>query len=383
MTKTSHSPGKETPLEIKITSSNLASGIVFFLVILFGFVSTFLEVINHDLNLFPKELSISSFMSGKTAADIATSLKKSNISEKSAQFQRLVSWQLFQDLGADVRLGAPGWLFLNDEFLIYENSNSNMISKVEEIKKVNDFLLEKGIILQVLLLPDKSRVQFNQLGNLKRSNTSFNRVNHFEELLSKANINVLNTQELFLKNIENSNLFLKADTHWNEDGAQLVANELGQKLIKSGCYPSPKMEVSYKSELKIRPGDLVKLAGLDWVSSDYLPAVDNTQSSTFTYNQINTSKTSSDDNLFGDEDLPNIALIGTSYSNNSHFADFLGRALNTKIGNFAKDGGDFSGSMNNYLVSRSFRDTPPRCLVWEIPERVIQKKSSTIQLRQK
>jgi alginate O-acetyltransferase complex protein AlgJ len=48
-------------------------------------------------------------------------------------------------------------------------------------------------------------------------------------------------------------------------------------------------------------------------------------------------------------------------------------ALKTKLGNFAKDGGDFSGSMNTFLNSSAFKETPPQCVIWEIPERVIQK----------
>ena len=78
------------------------------------------------------------------------------------------------------------------------------------------------------------------------------------------------------------------------------------------------------------------------------------------------------DDLFGDANLPNIALIGTSFSRTSEFTPYLEMQLNTKIGNFALDGGDFAGSANAYFASPAFKDTPPKLIIWEIPERVIE-----------
>jgi alginate O-acetyltransferase complex protein AlgJ len=78
------------------------------------------------------------------------------------------------------------------------------------------------------------------------------------------------------------------------------------------------------------------------------------------------------DDLFGDENLPNIVLIGTSFSRTSQFIPYLEMLLHSKIGNFALDGGDYSGSAKAYFSSPSFKDTPPKLIIWEIPERVIE-----------
>ncbi|WP_411558839.1 alginate O-acetyltransferase AlgX-related protein, partial [Pseudomonas syringae] len=78
------------------------------------------------------------------------------------------------------------------------------------------------------------------------------------------------------------------------------------------------------------------------------------------------------DDLFGDSNLPNVALIGTSFSRNSGFVGFLQRELGAPIGNFAKDGGEFSGAANVYFDNPAFRQTPPKLLIWEIPERDLQ-----------
>jgi len=69
---------------------------------------------------------------------------------------------------------------------------------------------------------------------------------------------------------------------------------------------------------------------------------------------------------------PNVALIGTSFSRNSNFVAFLEQALGASLGNFAKDGGEFSGAARDYFASPAFRETPPQLLIWEIPERDLQ-----------
>ncbi|WP_108645883.1 alginate O-acetyltransferase AlgX-related protein [Polynucleobacter rarus] len=379
MTHNSQHPVEPIPLIQNLSSSSLVSGIFFFLVMILCFGNTIYEVSTDKLNLFPGEISKERFLSGKTTADIATALKKTGFSEKSAQLQRLSSWTLFRDLGPEVREGTQGWLFLSDEFVIHENAVASVISKTDEVKRVEKLLADKGTTLFVLLIPDKSRVQSEQLGNLKRSESLISRVNFFEQNLLKSKVNVLNVTDIFLEKVKVKPLFLKADTHWSESGAQLAATAIGQTLLDGKCQPMPKMEVISNTELRNRSGDLVKLAGLDWLSADKQPALDYTEFSTFVYKPISSTSSNVVDDLFGDKDLPNIALIGTSYSNNSHFSDFLGKALKTKVGNFAKDGGDFAGSMSSYLRSSSFKETPPSCLIWEIPERVIQNSKNRVE----
>jgi len=86
--------------------------------------------------------------------------------------------------------------------------------------------------------------------------------------------------------------------------------------------------------------------------------------------------------LFGDAGLPNVALIGTSFSRNSNFVGFLQKALNAPVGNFSKDGGEFSGAAKAYFDSPAFKQTPPKLLIWEIPERDLQTPYDPIKISQ-
>ncbi len=92
--------------------------------------------------------------------------------------------------------------------------------------------------------------------------------------------------------------------------------------------------------------------------------------------------TSNADDLFGDAGLPNVALIGTSFSRNSNFVGFLQKALNAPVGNFSKDGGEFSGAAKAYFESPAFKQTPPKLLIWEIPERDLQTPYDAISIGQ-
>jgi alginate O-acetyltransferase complex protein AlgJ len=56
----------------------------------------------------------------------------------------------------------------------------------------------------------------------------------------------------------------------------------------------------------------------------------------------------------------------------AEFIPYLEMQLNTQIGNFALDGGDFSGAARAYFNSQAFKSTPPKLIIWEIPERVIE-----------
>jgi alginate O-acetyltransferase complex protein AlgJ len=86
------------------------------------------------------------------------------------------------------------------------------------------------------------------------------------------------------------------------------------------------------------------------------------------------------DDLFGDAGLPNTALIGSSFSRNSNFVSFLEYSLHARIGNFALDGGGFSKSAQAYFASAAFKDTPPRLIVWEVPERVLEETWENVEM---
>lgn len=111
---------------------------------------------------------------------------------------------------------------------------------------------------------------------------------------------------------------------------------------------------------------MIHLAGLDGVPSLLSPAIELAAST-----KVAPVASASDD-LFGDAGVPTVALIGTSYSRNSNFVPFLEHHLGAPVANLAKDGGDFAGAATAYFGGATFRHDPPKVVVWEVPERVIE-----------
>jgi len=146
-----------------------------------------------------------------------------------------------------------------------------------------------------------------------------------------------------------------------------VAQRIQQRGIKA--TPEQAFDIT-QAPLATRPGDLVRLAGLDWLPPKLQPVGEQVVASTAHEN--GPAASSNPDDLFGDAGLPNVALIGTSFSRNSNFVGFLQKALNAPVGNFSKDGGEFSGAAKAYFDSPAFKQTPPKLLIWEIPERDLQ-----------
>jgi len=146
--------------------------------------------------------------------------------------------------------------------------------------------------------------------------------------------------------------YLRTDTHWNEAGAEAAASAIAQRIKALNLELTPEQAFN---ETRKEP----------------VPRADSVAESVFTPHPAANASAGAED-LFGDTGLPNTALIGSSYSRNSNFLPFLEARLSTKIGNFALDGGGFSTSAQAYFTSTAFKDTPPRLIVWEIPERVLE-----------
>lgn len=375
---------KNLPLDSKLNveqmfSKNIISanivGACFALLLITGVLTTAVALSTDRLTLLPPTLNWTSFIQGEISQKIVIALREAPVPKTLANTERGVSWVLAGDLGPRVRQGEANWLYLNDELVVNKNALANEDIRAKEIIKVRDILANKGIELLVLVVPDKSRIESSHLGRLQRSTAFSNRTSRWINNLLGANIEFVDFTGL-LANLKASGVetFLRTDSHWAEQGAEAAAILTASKIKQLSISPTPvQLTEVTKLALMPRPGDLVRLAGVDWLPSSLQPLPENLQQSSFrVISSANATSTVTADDLFGDADLPNIALIGTSFSRTSHFVPFLEHHLQAKIGNFAKDGGNFAGAAKAYFKSPSFINTPPKLVIWEIPERVLQ-----------
>ncbi len=335
----------------------------------------------HD-QLTPIRSDWPSFMAGEPMQQLAHALAKAELPVHAARIERGLSWQVSHDLGPRVREGERDWLFLSDELTPHANAAQSAASRAQQVIELRQRLAADGIQLLVVVVPDKSRIATEHLGQLHRPAAFADRVKQWTDPLAQAGVNVLDlSAALGTLQRQGEPAFLRTDSHWTEAGAETAAALVAQRIRALGALgfvPPSASRVRLNDRVTaVRPGDLVKLAGLDGLPSGWQPRPELAQQSRFEMvrntavaSAGKTDKTGGAD-LFGDAELPSIALIGTSFSRNSNFVPFLEQKLNRQVGNFALDGGDFDGAARAYLRSPAFKQTPPKLLVWEIPERVL------------
>lgn len=360
------------PSAIALRTSPLA-GAVLAAFLAAGLLSCGWLLASGKLQLLPgKALSNDAVLEGEITHRIAKELAKAPLPEHAAQLERAGSWLALGDTGPRVREGCPQWLFISDELKLNRHAADNAKAKAAAVIALRDRLKKRGIQLLVSVVPDKSRIAASQLCELRRPASLEPRVRDWTASLQAAGVDVLDlTPALQPLGAE---AFLRLDTHWSEAGAHAAAVAIAGKLAGMGFTATPTRSFEIVQQpASPRPGDLVRLAGLDWLPVHLQPAEEVVMASTIN-EQVPEAAGDGDslDDLFGDANLPNLALIGTSFSRNSNFAGFLQQALKAPIGNFAKDGGEFSGAAKAYFASPAFSQTPPQLVVWEIPERDVQ-----------
>ncbi len=279
------------------------------------------------------------------------------------QVEHGIQWNLTGDLGASVRGGCGDWLFLTDELDVYPDAAKSALFRAQLAGLLEQRLQQRGIKLLLVVVPDKTRIENAHLCGLQRAGGFDNRiVNWLATLKSVATLDL--TATLVATPGER---YYHTDTHWNEAGANAAAQAVAKRLAELGwAGMTPGSQVTLNPVLSPRSGDLVHLAGLDGLPGYLRPKVEMAQVTRVTPVQV------ASDDLFGDAGLPTIALMGTSYSRNSNFAPLLEHHLGEPVANVARDGGDFAGAAIDFFAGSTFRSNPPKVIVWEVPERVIE-----------
>jgi alginate O-acetyltransferase complex protein AlgJ len=354
-----------------LTLGEVWAGSCFIFLLLGGLLSNGYAWFNDQLT--PITADGPSFMAGEPMQQLAHALAKAELPEMAARIERGLSWQFARDLGPRVREGRRNWLFLNDELTPYAHADKSAAARAQQVIDLQQQLASKGITLLVVVVPDKSRIAAAHLGKLHRPAAFSGRVAEWTQKLAQAGVEVLDLSPALTElQRQGEPAFFRTDSHWTEAGAQVAAAQVAQRIRVLGIVkPSDSSLRLYSKVISIRPGDLVRLAGLEGMPLRLQPRTELALQSRFDTAPVKSKGSSDNADLFGDDELPQIALIGTSFSRNSNFASFLAQALHTQIGNFALDGGDFSGAAQAYLHSAAFKSTPPKVLLWEIPERVL------------
>ena len=373
----SSSPQPVVPSEFTARVSKFG-GVVFAGFLAVSFASSLWLLFSIKVPMLAPDLTPDEVLHGEVTHRLAKQLSAAAVPQTAADLERAASWLALHDTGDRVRPGCAGWLFLTDEMRINRHAQVNAQAKAAAVRDIQQQLAGRGIRLLVVVVPDKSRIASAQLCDLRRPVQLQHRAEAWVEGLNKAGVSAVDLAPVL--HSVGSDAYLRTDTHWSEAGASAAAKAIAVQVQAMGISATP--HKAYEAALQDparRPGDLVRLAGLEWLPVGLQPAAESVAATRFS-EKTDTSQSDADnlDDLFGDDNLPNVALIGTSFSRNSNFAGFVQQALGAPMGDFSKDGGEFSGGANGYFSNPAFKQTPPELVIWEIPERDLQTPYSDV-----
>ncbi|HYM71651.1 MAG TPA: hypothetical protein VET89_01630 [Stellaceae bacterium] len=313
-----------------------------------------------------KDISWSALTNGDATSAVAHLLQKANPLESPlVTADRVAAWLTVGDLGARVRRGCDNWLFLTDELMLHPDRAANALRRVKMVEQVAAFLKSRHIRLVVVPVPDKSRVAAAHLCGVDRPGAIAGRLADFTAQLRGAGIDTIDV----LRPISAAmgERYYRTDTHWNEKGARAAADAVAAFLRQAQIAPTQKAEFRVTSEApRERVGDLIRLAGLDEVRWPLRPRGDREAAT------VIEQSAAANVGLLDETPAPELAVIGTSFSRRANFVPFLSLALAAPVENAAQDGGGVTNAAMAYFAKAEFAKTPPRTIVWEIPERMIE-----------
>ena len=286
-----------------------------------------------------------------------------------------LDFKLFNEGRPGVVLGRDQWLYSDEEFNPIVNEELNLQGNYALVEGVRQTLKDKGVKLVMAIVPAKVRLYPEHLGEVKPASIHENLYEDFHARVAADKILAPDLLKPLQQAKQNGQqVFLRTDTHWTPEGAEIAANTLAKTIAdKFPLSGEPQRFVTTPAEKVTHKGDLRLFLPLDPLFENLMPAQEPLQ-------KRNTvaagDQPAGDDALFASNEVP-VALVGTSYSANPHW-NFLGalqQALRSDVANYAEDGHGPLLPMLKYLQSDAFKNAAPQVVVWEFPERYLPMKN--------
>ncbi len=273
---------------------------------------------------------------------------------------------LFHEGRPGVLEGDPGWLFSDEELRCYPDEDGVLAQRLVWMEQVRDHLRARGSELMVALLPSKARVRADALGRYQLPGCADARFARTHQGLVELGILAPDLRPVMAAGVaQGEAVFLRTDTHWTPAGAQRVARALAAAQPVAGLADGS-WELSWDQPAE-HLGDLTRYLPLGPLMDALGPAPD----------QLSTprSQGQAGGEPLGllDEVVVPVALVGSSYSADPRwgFAALLRHALQADVLEAAQVGQGPWLPMRSYLKDDAFLETPPRLVIWEIPERYV------------
>tara|TARA_R110000787_G_scaffold42377_32_gene104294 strand:+ start:814 stop:1953 length:1140 start_codon:yes stop_codon:yes gene_type:complete len=279
-----------------------------------------------------------------------------------------IQYLAFAEGRSGVVVGQQGWLYTEEEFSRFPDAQDRVARKLAVIEHVHEALAERGVDLKVALVPAKTRVYPEYLGDDRPGVFREKLYGQARDALAARGLDVPDLAHALIDCKSEQQVFLKTDTHWTPAGSRCAASTLSpRKQATVMAYEERVMDTeAYR-------GDLLKFLPLDPYFSRWLPEPDH-------LTRIKDAAPTQSDaaGLLGDVDAPQLVLIGTSYSADErwNFASALQEAFGEDVLNLADAGHGPFAPMLAYLRDADTQGTPKQ-IIWEIPERYLPAPDDT------
>ena len=268
--------------------------------------------------------------------------------------------------------GKNEWLFYHYE-LSEPKDAAGAATSVDLLARFNKVLAANGIVLGVTMVPIKMRIYAEHLpDNVKLSDELRGNYARIAQSMRSAQLSVIDLNTAFLNSPERTGetpLYFRLDTHWAPAGALLAGT-----TIKAGIDADPVLKAALEST-PVEPFKLV--VGKRKINSKSRDLVDQLPKPVPAYAAEQlfafdvTRATPAKEDLLGTRLAPPVTLVGSSYSHAwTGFPNALRHALQRDVLSVSvgADQGSWVG-MESYLRDDAFQATPPKLLIWEMPER--------------
>ncbi|QEN46124.1 alginate O-acetyltransferase [Pseudomonas protegens] len=282
-----------------------------------------------------------------------------------------LDFKLFNEGRPGVVLGRDQWLYSDEEFNPIVNEELNLQGNYALVEGVRQQLKAHGVKLVMAIVPAKVRLYPEHLGDVQPASIHANLYQDFHARVAADKIlapDLLGPLQQAKQ--QGQQVFLRTDTHWTPNGAEIAAQQLAKAITdKAPLSGQPQRFVTEAEQTVEHKGDLRLFLPLDPLFENLMPAQEPLQKRV---TRAADDQPAADDALFANNEVP-VALVGTSYSANPNwnFVGALKQALHSDVVSYAEDGHGPVLPMLSYLKSDDFKNNPPQVLIWEYPERYL------------
>ena len=206
--------------------------------------------------------------------------------EELSSFYKELKYALGDTPSQEVIVGKDGWLFLGkrkakiylDPMGFARNDRQFTLYQLKVLARFYSELAEKlrkqGSAYLLVITPSKSSIYFEQLPDYFQKVRPDSATDQFVSYLRQhTDIDILDLREALLREKQKRQVFFKADTHWNQYGANVAQFEIMQVLAK--WFPGKITAELFPLEEDVKiGGDLGNMTGVQVLrdTRDILPS---------------------------------------------------------------------------------------------------------------